>query len=179
MPVKFVFSNQLLGVWMLLHQTYNSISRCEDKEFGKLGISARQHAILMAIMRTNGPVTPTQIAKWVDRNANSITLILDRMEKNGLIIRTKNVTDRRSLYIEMTEKGAEVLRQGVEVGWNIIRDVLSSLSVEEMKVLSDSLEKLRHQAILRCYPEKTIEEINIDEQHHLNRFLKETLDKKE
>ena len=179
MPVKFVFNDQLLGVWMLLHQTYNSISRYEDKELGKVGISAQQHAILMAIMRTNGSATPTQIAKWVDRNANSITLMLDRMEKNGLVIRTRSVTDRRSLYVEMTEKGAEALKQGVKVGWDIIRDVLGSLSVEETRVLSDSLEKLRQRAILRCYPEKAIEEIRINEETRLNRFLNEALDKQE
>lgn len=89
MPYKFVFNNQLLGVWMLMHQTYHSISRCEDKELSKLDISARQHAILMAIKYTDGPATPTQIAKWVDRNANSITLILDRMEKRPGRTRTE------------------------------------------------------------------------------------------
>jgi DNA-binding MarR family transcriptional regulator len=178
MPVKFVFNNQLLGAWMLFHQTYNSISRCEDKEFGKLGISAQQHAILMAITRADGPVTPGQIARWVDRNANSITLILDRMEKSGLVIRTKHVTDRRSLNIEMTEKGAEVLRQGVEVGWKIIQGILGGLSAEEIEALSDSLEKLRRRAILRCYPETTVEEINIDEQHHLPQITKRGVDKK-
>jgi DNA-binding MarR family transcriptional regulator len=178
MPIKFSFNDQQLGVWMLFHQTYNSISRCEDKEFGKLGISAQQHAILMAIMRADGPVTPTQIAKWVDRNANSITLMLDRMEKSGLVVRTRNVSDRRSLHIEITEKGIEVLRQGVEVGWSIIRNILGSFSTKEIRALSESLEKLRHQAILRCYPEKDVEEIKIDVRHHLPSIPKRGGDKK-
>jgi DNA-binding MarR family transcriptional regulator len=128
MAVKFVFNNQLLGAWMLFHQTYNSISRCEDKEFGKWGISAQQHAILMAITRADGPVTPGQIARWVDRNANSITLMLDRMEKSGLVVRTRNVNDRRSLYVEITEKGVEVLKKGIEVGWSIIHHTWSPVS---------------------------------------------------
>jgi DNA-binding MarR family transcriptional regulator len=176
--VKFVFNNQLLGAWMLFHQTYNSISRCEDKEFGKLGISAQQHAILMAITRADGPVTPGQIARWVDRNANSITLMLDRMEKSGLVVRTRNVNDRRSLYVEITEKGAEVLKKSIEVGWNVIRTILGHLSAEEIKALSDSLEKLRRQAILWGYPEKDLEEIHIDGQYHLPQITKRGADKK-
>lgn len=177
MPIKFVFDDQLLGIWMLFHQTYNSISRCEDKEFGKLGISARQHAILMAIMESGGSATPTQIAKWVDRNNNSITLILDRMEKRGLVKRIRDTNDRRSLNVEMTQKGVEVLRQGIEVGWSLIQDLLSSLSSEEMRIMANSLEKLRHQSIIRCYPDNTMEVINIDKQHHLSKFINKATDK--
>ena len=171
MPVKFIFSNQLLNIWMLFHQTYNSILRYENKEFSKIGISAQQHAVLMAIMQTEGPVTPSQIAKLVDRNANSITLILDRMEKSGLINRIRNVDDRRSLLVSVTDKGEKILREGIGIGWNVIQDLLGELSEEELVTISDSMGKLRLKAISRCYPETNLEEINIDKQHHIYQVL--------
>lgn len=171
MPVKYVFDNQLLGFWMLFHQTYNSILRYENKEFAKIGISTQQYAVLMAIMQTDGPVTPSQIAKLVDRNANSITLILDRMEKSGLINRVRNVDDRRSLHVSMTDKGKQILREGIGIGWKVIQDSLSDLSEEEIKTMSGTMGKLRLKAISRCYPETNLEEINIDKQHHIYQVL--------
>ena len=57
MPVKFVFNNQLLEVWMLFHQTYNSISRYEDKEFSRLGGTQDKIVDTRVIAATNADLS--------------------------------------------------------------------------------------------------------------------------
>jgi len=84
-PVDFKFENPFMRLWLLLHQTYNSISKCEDNVFSKYGITTEQHAVLMAIHHIQGPVTPTEVGQWLDRNTNSISLIVERMVKLGLM----------------------------------------------------------------------------------------------
>jgi len=59
MPVKFGFESSFLRVWLLLHQTYNMVLKCEDQVFGKHGLSTEQHAVLLAIKYIDDPVTPT------------------------------------------------------------------------------------------------------------------------
>jgi DNA-binding MarR family transcriptional regulator len=129
MPVNFLFSNPLLQVWMLLHQTHNSLVRCEEIVFAKTGLTAQQHAILMAISYIEGPATPTEIANWVDRKVNSITLIVDRMEKAGLVRRVRDVPDRRSHRLELTDKGKKALAQGINTSWTLIQELISSLLI--------------------------------------------------
>jgi MarR family transcriptional regulator, 2-MHQ and catechol-resistance regulon repressor len=161
MPVKFMFDNHHMSAWMLLHQTYNSLLKCEDAIFPSIGLTTQQHAILMAIKYNDSPATPTQIADWLDRNTNSISLIVNRMEKNGLVKRVRDVEDRRSLRIAMTPKGEEVLNNGVLVGRSLIREILGALSGEETKYLTDLLEKVRFQALKYCRKEKTLKEVKV------------------
>jgi DNA-binding MarR family transcriptional regulator len=161
LPVKYIFENPKLQSWMLLHQTYNSISKCEDKQLSSEGITAQQHAILMAIKLSPKPPSLTQIADWVDRHVNSITLIVDRMERNGLVKRVRNTKDRRSFCLMMTKKGEKALQVGLGSGSVVIQEVMSCLSSKELADLVEFLEKVRSKAIDYCYTKKTMTEVNV------------------
>jgi MarR family 2-MHQ and catechol resistance regulon transcriptional repressor len=170
-PVKFVFSNSQMAVWMLLHQTCYSVSKCEDAIYAGTGITTQQHAVLMAIKYADAPATPTQIAEWVDRNTNSITLIVDRMEKNGLVKRERDSRDRRSLRIAITEKGEDQLKKSAMTGWNLIKGMLDGLSEEELQLLAKLLEKVRTRAIQHRQNDKILKEVVVDSQPNMAHFL--------
>ncbi len=161
MPVKFNFRNPKMQGWMLLHQTFNSIAKCEDKELGEEGITPQQHAILMAIKLSDKPPSLTRIADWVDRHVNSITLIVDRMEKNGLVKRVRSTKDRRSFSLIMTEKGEKYLKTGVGTGNVLIQEIMSCLSNKELQAFIEFLDKIRHTAIKYCDENKPLIEIEV------------------
>jgi|GEM_PF-149765 len=171
MPVKFVFENPLFMAWMLIHQTYNMVLKCEDLVFSKTGLTTQQHAVLIAIKYINAPATPTEIARWVDRNVNSITLIADRMEKDGLVKRARDLKDRRTLRLVMTEKGEEALDRSTVAGWGLIQEVLAVLSEDEMRTLVNLLERVRQKAFDYAYPGQVMEEVTRDEQKNMTQFL--------
>ena len=163
MPVKFIFKNPKMNTWMILHQTSNTLEKCEESKFSPLGLTSQQHAVLMAIKFSPSPTSLTQIADWVDRHANSITLIADRMVKNGLVKRVRNAQDRRSYCLEMTPKGEKYLQTGTETGATLVQEILSCLTNNELQTLSEFLEKIRTKAIEYCYEKKTVTEIKIAE----------------
>ena len=163
MPVKFIFNNPKLQTWMLLHQASNTMEKCEESKFSPLGLTTQQHAILMAVKYSPPPSSLTQIADWVDRHANSITLIADRMVKNGLVKRVRNAQDRRSYSLEMTSKGEKYLQTGTETGSTLVQEIMGCLTNQELQRLSEFLEKIRAKAIEQCYEKKTITEIKITE----------------
>jgi MarR family transcriptional regulator, 2-MHQ and catechol-resistance regulon repressor len=158
-PVKLIFDNSMLRAWMSLHQTYNSVSKCEEKYFVSAGLTVQQHAILMAIKYSKTPATPSQIADWVDRHLNSITLILNRMENKGLVKRVKNPEDHRSFCLVITEKGEKSLEKGLEVGWKLIQQIMNCLSDKQVQVFVNLLEKVRIRVIEQCYEDKEINEV--------------------
>ena len=104
MPVKFVLSDPTLKAWILLRQTYIAVSKCEEAAFAKVGITLQQYKVLMAIKYINDPVMPTDVARWLDRNSNSITLIIDRMEKDGLVERVRNLRPSYKARLGVNEK---------------------------------------------------------------------------
>ena len=159
MPVKFAFKIPQLAVWMLLHQTYNSILKCEEELFAEIDLTSRQHTILMAIKYVDGPATPTQIADWVDRNLNTVTLIVDRMAKNGLVKRARDMEDRRSFRLILTAKGEEYLNRSTKIAITLVKRLLETLSDEELQTLETLLAKVRLQAIQHHRKDNILKEV--------------------
>ncbi len=172
MPVKFGFENPSMRAWLLLHQTYNMVLKCEDQVFGKHGLTTEQHAVLLAIKYIDDPVTPTDVARWLDRNSNSISLIVERMVKTGLVRRVRDLRDRRSVRLVITSNGKEILDRATVAGWELVQEVLSRLSEEEMHTLIRLLETVREKSFEYLNPEGVMEEIKTNDTKNMARFMK-------
>jgi len=155
-------------VWLLCHQCHNLVIRCEEVLFSNNGVTPEQHAVLMAIKYINDPVKPTDVARWIDRRPNNISLITERMEKAGLINRIRDLPDRRSIRLVMTKKGEKILRQATISRWNLVRNILSDFSPDELQLLSGLMERVRERAFHYLQPSDTIEEVKLNENEEQN-----------
>ncbi len=144
MPARFTFSQPVMKTWMLIHQTHNLLTRSENAVFGNLDLTTRKHAVLLALSNIKGPVTVIDVARWLDRNANGISMLVDRMERDGLVSRVRDLPDRRTVRLEMTPKGEKILKEANKLSKEMIRDVFSELSEEEMANVSAMLDKVRN-----------------------------------
>jgi DNA-binding MarR family transcriptional regulator len=143
MPVKFKFENLNKGAWVLLRQVPNLVSRCEDQVFGKHGLTTERHAVLMAIRQIDSPVRPTDVARWLDLSVNSVSMIIDRMVKAGLVKRTRDRKDRRTVFLTATEKAEKAYVKASAAGWELIQEILKPLSDKDKRTLIELLETLR------------------------------------
>jgi len=143
MPVKFEFENLDKGTWILLRQVYNLVSRCEDRVFSEHELTTEQHTVLMAIKHIDAPVRITDIARWVDRSVNSVSMIIDRMVKAGLVRRVRDRKDRRTVFVNMTSQTEKVYVVATVAGWGLIQEILSPLSDKDKRTLIRLLETLR------------------------------------
>lgn len=172
MAVKFGFDNSLLRAWLLLHQTYNLIAKCEDRVFSKHGITTEQHNVLMAIEHIDDPVTPTEIGQWLDRNTNSISMIVARMVKAGLVKKTRDLHDGRSVRLTITRRGKKILDRVTVPGCWVATEMLSRLSEGDMRTLIKLLETVKDQAIEYLNPGESVEEIKRNEAKNMASFMK-------
>ncbi len=171
MPVKFMFANPQLKTWMLLHQTFNAVFKCEDILFAKAGLTTQQHAVLMAIKYIKAPATPTEIAQWTDRNVSATTMIVGRMDKDGLVKRIRDTDDRRLVRVIITEKGQNILDKATVIAWGLIQEILSGISTEDMQTLADLLEKIRQKAFEYSNPGDVLGEVKVDERRNMTKFM--------
>jgi len=135
-----------INTWLSMNQLHISITQCEDREYNKIGISIPQFYIMAAIKYLPAPVKPTDIAKWVDRKMNTVTLVLDQMEKKGLVKRERDLPDRREVQIYLTPKSEELFEKATTPLWEVPNDMLSCLTDEELESLSHIVQKLRTKA---------------------------------
>lgn len=75
----------------------------------EVGLTAPQLATLLAVQRLH-PINVSALAKSVHLSQATMTGILNRLEKRGLVQRARSGTDRRSVAIELTSDGDELLQ---------------------------------------------------------------------
>lgn len=73
----------------------------------RLGITYPQYLVLMILWEEDG-VPVNDIAKRLILNTNTITPLLKRMEKDGIIKRKRSREDERKVIVQLTPKGEQL-----------------------------------------------------------------------
>ena len=173
MPIKFKFEDSYKGAWILLRQAYNLILRCEDRVFSEYGLTTEQHAVLMVIKHIDAPVRPTDVARWLDRSVNSVSMIVDRMVKAGLVRRVRDRKDRRTVILTITSKAEKAFVPATAAGWGLIQEILSPLSDEDRLTLIKLLEALRDKAYDYLGSGEVVEEVRRSETENMAQLMKQ------
>ena len=173
MPVKFKFENLNKGAWVLLRQVPNLVSRCEDQVFGKHGLTTERHAVLMAIRHIDGPARPTDVARWLDLSVNSVSMIIDRMVRAGLVKRTRDRKDRRTVFLTATEKAEKAYVLASVAGWELIQEILTPLSDKDKRTLIKLLETLRDKTYDYLGSGEVAEEVRRADMDNMARLMKQ------
>jgi DNA-binding MarR family transcriptional regulator len=71
-----------------------------------LGIGVNE-LVACGYIAASGPHTPSEIADRLQITTASVTELVDRLERNGLVHRVRHPTDRRKLLVTLTELGEQ------------------------------------------------------------------------
>lgn len=118
----------------LLEQQLTSADLCEE-------ITSTQAKVLFQVYKFQN-YRPSDIGKILNVDNSTITRMVDRLEKKGLIQRIADPKDRRSFLLDLTEKGLLVVQQALPLGKNAMDQLLQSLSKEEEQQLRLYLKKI-------------------------------------
>jgi DNA-binding MarR family transcriptional regulator len=151
--------NTVLRLGIQLHRVADLLRRCEDPIFAKYGITTEQYSVLGALRYLGDPARVTDLAQWLERTPNSVSMIVDRMVKVGLVKRVRDRVDRRVVYVTATSKGENALKLATLPGLEFIRDILSPLSYEDRLTLFSLLETVKYKTLNYLNPGVDIEEM--------------------
>jgi len=166
----------VLRSWSLLHRVRDVLMRCEDERFGPYGITSEQYGVLVTLKYIGKSGRPVDIARWLGRAPNSISMLIDRMVKAGLVRRTRDRKDRRAVNVTITSKAEDALGPATRDGLEFIQNVMSPLLDEELSTLVQLLEIIRHRGVEYMNQEVTIDELrghDITSQRDLMKQLKQ------
>jgi DNA-binding MarR family transcriptional regulator len=101
--------------------------------------------VLLRIARTPGQAVPmTRLADMVMFTSGGLSKLADRMEAEGLILRTSCPTDRRSSLATLTPKGRKVLDRALAAHLpSLDRHLVDLLDADEVRQLETILRKVR------------------------------------
>jgi DNA-binding MarR family transcriptional regulator len=115
-----------------------------NKELNKkYQVSAPQLSSLLAL-HENGPLPPSQIAKYIMVNSSTVTGIIDRLEQKGLVQRSRISMDRRVITVTLTDKGRELAEHAPPPIQEKIVEGLQKLPPYEIEKIVQALTKLTY-----------------------------------
>ena len=140
-----VASDPDYSLWVLIRQTRDAIIKSRKNELRRYGISSIQAGVLFTIQAIGNEATPAEISRRLIREPHSISGLLSRMEKRGLVKKTKDLTRKNLVRVSLTKKGGNIFQKSGER--KSFHKIMSVLSKEEHQQLMKSLEILRDKAL--------------------------------
>ncbi len=115
-----------------------------------LGVSAAG-GLVLGLLRDHGALSPSELGERLIVTRATVTGLLDSLERPGFVRRTRHPVDRRSLIVEITPLGLEVLQQVRTTVHRHERRWLSAFSDEELRGYIELLHRI--QETLLAVPE--------------------------
>lgn len=113
---------------------------------GKLGLYPGQPPVLFMLWEEDGR-TQTEFCDKLDLKPATVTVMLKRMEKTGLLVRKADPSDLRVSRVYLTEKGRNLERQVVEVVRTMDRECFDGFTAEEKVLLRRFFKHMRDNLI--------------------------------
>jgi DNA-binding MarR family transcriptional regulator len=133
------------SLWLLSVQIHQLFGQAIDAVCASVGISRPQFAMLYVLKYSVKPVRIVDLASYLHQNPNSASMMVDRMVKQGLVMRAKTKSDRRAVVVKLTRHGNHVATQAIPTSWQMIKTLATAFSDSEISQLPVMLEKFKQQ----------------------------------
>jgi len=105
-----------------------------------IGIRLKQF-IALDYLREQGGTTQQQLGETLHLDRNNCVILLNDLEDDGFVARTRDPTDRRRHLVAMTPSGRKALERAEEKLETLEDDVIGNLSSDERATLRELLSK--------------------------------------
>jgi len=125
---------RLRGAYLSMHRTFQA-------HFARFGASADQFVVL-SLLAAEGGLIQRELVRRSYSDANTITAVLRRLERDGLIRRNRHEKDGRARCVFLTERGQQLQRKLVRSSDGLHRKLEAAVAADELTALLRSLEQI-------------------------------------
>jgi DNA-binding MarR family transcriptional regulator len=132
--------NSKLYSRILISRVRDLMLDIRQDELAPYDISPRQAYILEILFKLGHKATLTQLAKYNEREANTISVQMTKMEKEGLVRKVRKSSKSTLLIYELTQKGLDIYQQTKKQTSE--KAIMSALSGDERQEFMALLNKI-------------------------------------
>lgn len=139
------FSDSYFSLRTLIELTslQANLDEVMETHFSRYGLSKAKFNALMQLFMTGGQgLTQSELGKKLLVSRANITQLIDRLEKEGLVIRTPDPADKRISQLYLTSRASRLMEVFVPVHNQFVHKLMSVLDAEEKERLISLVEKL-------------------------------------
>lgn len=113
-----------------------------DKALKEFDITAAQFSVIIQIYSSDHPIMAAEIAQKLGSDRPTISGIINRLEKKGIILKIDNREDKRSSYLEINKKFNKLVEEIKNISDELTINIFSIYSKEETKQFTGMILKL-------------------------------------
>lgn len=130
-----------LHVVTALYRTTNAVVREMDQRLGRDHNVTFIQAVTLVAVDSFEQAQPHLVADYLSQQSQTVTGVLDRLERAGHIVRKRDLGDRRAVRLELTEQGATLVAAVRKSLARDISEIVAQLSPEKRTVLAGLLQE--------------------------------------
>jgi len=134
-------SNRSLNCYTKLMRAAESVTNRVGRNMSAAGLTISQFGVLEALLH-KGPLCQRDIATKILKSTGNITLVIDNLEKQGLVRRERSTEDRRYFTVSLTDQGSELIETAFAAVEAAIIAEMSALTESEQNTLGLLCKKL-------------------------------------
>jgi len=144
-------------LWRMVYQTYARFKNGVDQLLREHGLTMEQYLVLVTIKYNDAPMRITDVARWLERSTNSVTMIVDRMVKAGLLRRVRDRRDRRTVNVFLTSKAENALKPANPAFWEFMQLGMSPLSYKDKNTFAGLFKMINYKLLEYLHPGADVE----------------------
>jgi MarR family 2-MHQ and catechol resistance regulon transcriptional repressor len=143
MEKKFKNSKErkALKTYVKLMRAAESVTARIHEHLSSTGLTLSQFAVLEVLYHL-GPLSQSEIGRKILRSSGNMTMVIDNLEKNGLVRRQRDKTDRRFFFVHLTDRGLKLISNIFPPHARVITKEFGVLTDAEQDELASLCKKL-------------------------------------
>jgi DNA-binding MarR family transcriptional regulator len=132
-----------LGTLLSILMSFEVLARYLEIELKRYEASLIRFNIMSTLFKNGGEMTPSEISERVFREKNSITAVINTLEREGVVRREPSTDDRRSVRVVITDKGWREANRLSPIAQELSREVLSCMEKDKVEELVEIMRNIR------------------------------------
>ncbi len=130
-----------LNAFIKLMRATESMNSRLNRHLADANLTTSQFGVLEALLHL-GPLNQKSLANKLLKSGGNITMVIDNLEKSGLVERQQDPNDRRAMLIHLTKKGKKYIASYFPKHLDNIMEEFSCLTNEELEQLACICKKI-------------------------------------
>jgi MarR family transcriptional regulator for hemolysin len=126
-----------------LHGTARIWRQALDKRLKNLGIGQSGWMTIAIVAKSSEPLSQRALADQVGVEGPSMVSMLDRLERDGFVVRSPSPLDRRVKLVQLTDAGRRVFDEVWREGTSVRAELLDGIDPQALAAATELLELLR------------------------------------
>jgi DNA-binding MarR family transcriptional regulator len=136
-----------LGTLFSLLMSFEVLQRYLEVELRHSDVSLIRFNIMSTLYKNGGEMTPSEISESVFREKNSITAVLNTLEREGVVRREPSASDRRSVKVVITDKGWQEANRLSPIAQALSREALGCVDKDKVEDLVEIMRSMREKLL--------------------------------